>query len=202
MLPRPPPIRLTCRRRERPDPPTLPIAPGDPMPLDALVTGRIATLAGRAGFGWVEAIGIRAGRDRVRRLRDRTGDAGGSVHPTDRAGARRDRHPRPDRCPSAPGAGGVGPAPGRSLGGADARGGDAPGRRSARGRDGPRGLARRARLGRGPLASLADRERPGTGRPGTTRDALGARSPRPAREQRRAADRRGRRRRLRIRPAA
>ncbi len=32
------------------------------MPLDALVTGRIATLAGRAGFGWVEAIGIRAGR--------------------------------------------------------------------------------------------------------------------------------------------
>ena len=32
------------------------------MPLDVLVTGRIATLAGRAGFGWVEAIGIRAGR--------------------------------------------------------------------------------------------------------------------------------------------
>jgi predicted amidohydrolase YtcJ len=32
------------------------------MPLDALVTGRIATLAGEAGFGWVEAIGIRDGR--------------------------------------------------------------------------------------------------------------------------------------------
>ena len=32
------------------------------MPLDALITGRIATLAGRAGFGWVEAIGIRDGR--------------------------------------------------------------------------------------------------------------------------------------------
>ncbi len=32
------------------------------MPLDALVTGRIATLAGDAGFGWVEAIGIRDGR--------------------------------------------------------------------------------------------------------------------------------------------
>ena len=32
------------------------------MPLDALVTGRIATLAGDAGFGWVEAIGIREGR--------------------------------------------------------------------------------------------------------------------------------------------
>jgi predicted amidohydrolase YtcJ len=31
------------------------------MPLDALITGRIATLAGDAGFGWVEAIGIRAG---------------------------------------------------------------------------------------------------------------------------------------------
>ena len=34
----------------------------EPMPLDALITGRIATLAGEAGFGWVEAIGIRDGR--------------------------------------------------------------------------------------------------------------------------------------------
>jgi predicted amidohydrolase YtcJ len=32
------------------------------MPLDALVTGRIATLAGDAGFGWVEAVGITRGR--------------------------------------------------------------------------------------------------------------------------------------------
>ena len=32
------------------------------MPLDALITGRIATLAGESGFGWVEAIGIRDGR--------------------------------------------------------------------------------------------------------------------------------------------
>jgi predicted amidohydrolase YtcJ len=32
------------------------------MPLDALITGRIATLAGDHGFGWVEAIGIRDGR--------------------------------------------------------------------------------------------------------------------------------------------
>ncbi len=32
------------------------------MPLDMLVTGRIATLEGDAGFGWVEAIGIRDGR--------------------------------------------------------------------------------------------------------------------------------------------
>ncbi len=32
------------------------------MPLDLLITGRIATLAGSSGFGWVEAIGIRAGR--------------------------------------------------------------------------------------------------------------------------------------------
>jgi predicted amidohydrolase YtcJ len=32
------------------------------MPLDALVSGRIATFAGDAGFGWVEAIGIRDGR--------------------------------------------------------------------------------------------------------------------------------------------
>ncbi len=32
------------------------------MPLDALVTGRIATFTGETGFGWVEAIGIRGGR--------------------------------------------------------------------------------------------------------------------------------------------
>ena len=32
------------------------------MPLDTLVTGRIATFAGEAGFGWVEAIGIRDGK--------------------------------------------------------------------------------------------------------------------------------------------
>ena len=29
------------------------------MPLDTLITGRIATLAGESGFGWVEAVGIR-----------------------------------------------------------------------------------------------------------------------------------------------
>ncbi len=32
------------------------------MPLHALITGRIATLEGDSGFGWVEAIGIRDGR--------------------------------------------------------------------------------------------------------------------------------------------
>lgn len=32
------------------------------MPLDTLITGRIATLAGDDGFGWVEAIGLRDGR--------------------------------------------------------------------------------------------------------------------------------------------
>jgi predicted amidohydrolase YtcJ len=32
------------------------------MPLDALVSGRIATFAGESGFGWVEAIGIRDGK--------------------------------------------------------------------------------------------------------------------------------------------
>ena len=32
------------------------------MPLDMLITGRIATLAGDDGFGWVEAVGIRDGR--------------------------------------------------------------------------------------------------------------------------------------------
>lgn len=32
------------------------------MPLDTLVSGRIATFAGDSGFGWVEAVGITAGR--------------------------------------------------------------------------------------------------------------------------------------------
>ncbi len=32
------------------------------MPLETLITGRIATLSGETGFGWVEAIGIRDGR--------------------------------------------------------------------------------------------------------------------------------------------
>src|SRR3954452_10851331 len=32
------------------------------MPLDMLISGRIATLAGDSGFGWVEAVGIRDGR--------------------------------------------------------------------------------------------------------------------------------------------
>jgi predicted amidohydrolase YtcJ len=32
------------------------------VPLEALVTGRIATFGGESGFGWVEALGIRGGR--------------------------------------------------------------------------------------------------------------------------------------------
>ncbi len=32
------------------------------MPLETLVTGRIATFAGTSGFGWVEAVGIRDGK--------------------------------------------------------------------------------------------------------------------------------------------
>jgi predicted amidohydrolase YtcJ len=32
------------------------------VPLETLITGRIATLAGETGFGWVEALGIRNGR--------------------------------------------------------------------------------------------------------------------------------------------
>jgi hypothetical protein len=32
------------------------------MPLDTLITGRIAHVRGDDGFGWVEAIGIRDGR--------------------------------------------------------------------------------------------------------------------------------------------
>ena len=32
------------------------------MPLETLITGRIATLSGDAGMGWVQAIGITEGR--------------------------------------------------------------------------------------------------------------------------------------------
>ncbi len=42
--------------------PSRPARYPDAVPLDALITGRIATFAGESGFGWVEAIGIRAGR--------------------------------------------------------------------------------------------------------------------------------------------
>lgn len=38
------------------------LGPEPTVPLETLITGRIATLAGDRGFGWVEAIGIRAGR--------------------------------------------------------------------------------------------------------------------------------------------
>lgn len=47
---------------DRPVRQTLPTGPDTEVPLDALITGQIATLAGDAGFGWVEAIGIRDGR--------------------------------------------------------------------------------------------------------------------------------------------
>src|SRR5262245_13770664 len=42
--------------------PCSPIRTPDAMPLDLLITGRIATLEGESGFGWVEAVGIRDGR--------------------------------------------------------------------------------------------------------------------------------------------
>ena len=43
-------------------PPCWPTRYPDAVPLETLITGRIATLAGETGFGWVEAIGIRDGR--------------------------------------------------------------------------------------------------------------------------------------------
>ena len=60
------------------------------MPLDMLVTGgRIATLAGDAGFGWVEAVGITDGRvafagfgDRASRPGPIRSPAGSSSIPT------------------------------------------------------------------------------------------------------------------------
>ena len=64
------------------------------MPLDLLVTGgRIATLAGDSGFGWVEAIGVTDGRVAFAGLGGRARDAGRPAHPPDRARSRRGRVP-------------------------------------------------------------------------------------------------------------
>ena len=75
------------------------------MPLDALITGRIATLEGDAGFGWVEAIGIRDGRIAFAGLRGLPRDPGRPVHGAHPPRAGPGRDPRADRRAPAPGAG-------------------------------------------------------------------------------------------------
>ena len=73
--------------------------PDRPMPLDTLITGRIATLAGDDGLrlGRGHRHPRRAGG--VRRLGGRPRDPRRPVHRADPAGARPGRHPRPDRRP-------------------------------------------------------------------------------------------------------
>ena len=135
------------------------------MPLDSSITGRIATLAGDDGFGWVEAIGIRDGR---------VAFAGSAVDLETRADPFTERiELEPDEVA----------IPGLT----DAHLHLAAGRRSPRGQvdltdaatldDGlaavarrprapwpTRRLARGPRLGRRPLGPLADRRRPRGGR--------------------------------------
>ena len=131
-----------------------------PMPLEALVTGRIATLAGDAGL----RLG-RGGRDqprsrRIRRLRGRARDARRPVHRPVRARPRRGRDPGPDRRPSPPRRGRHRPRQGRPVAGPVARGGP---RRDPGGGRGParrRALDRGPRLGPGPVRAA--------GRPPTT----------------------------------
>ncbi len=67
------------------------------MPLDMLITGRIATLAGDSGFGWVEAIGIRDGRVAFAGSEVDLETRADPVHRADLARARRGRDPRPHR---------------------------------------------------------------------------------------------------------
>ena len=137
------------------------------MPLDMLVTGgRIATLAGDRGFGWVEAVGITRRPGRLRRLRGRPRDAGRSVHAADRAGARRGRDPGPDRRAPPPRRGRPRARPDRPDRQRDARGRPRASSRAAHARRRSRRVARRARLGHRPLGRLADRRRPRARRAG------------------------------------
>ena len=83
------------------------------MPLDMLITGRIATLAGDTGFGWVEAVGIRDGRIAFAgsevALETRARPAHRAHHPHSRRGG----HPGHHRCPPPSRAGRVRRPPGR-----------------------------------------------------------------------------------------
>ena len=146
-----------------------------------LITGRIATLAGERGFGWVEAVGIRDGRIAF---------AGSEVALETRADPFTERIAlEPDEV-AIPGltdahlhlAGAADATRQVDLSGAAtlaeglARIGAAHVRRWRSGC-----LARGARLGRGPLGPLAHRRRSRGGGAGPPRRVVGARSPRPAR---------------------
>ena len=162
------------------------------MPLDMLITGRIATLAGETR--------VRLGRgrrdpgraDRLRRVRGRARDARRPVHRADRARARRGGDPGPDRRAPAPRRRGRRDPPGRPVRCRRRwrRGWPGSARRTRRRRR-SRCLARGSRLGRGSLGPLAHRRRPRDGRAGPPRRVLGARPPRPARQPGRARRRPG-----------
>ena len=163
-----------------------------PMPLEALVTGRIATLAGDAGFGWVEAVGISRGR---------VAFAGSAVELETRADpftVRFELDPDEVAIPGLTDAhlhlaeGGIArdkvdlsQVPSLAAGLAAIR---AAGRGPAR----RRALDRGPRLGPGPVGPLADRRRPRGGRARTARRDLGPRPPLALGEPRGARGRRDR----------
>ena len=143
------------------------------MPLDTLITGRIATLAGDRGFGWVEAIGIRDGR---------VAFAGSEVALETRADPFTERIAlEPDEV-ALPG---LTDAHLHLAGAAVAHGqldlsdaatleeGMARDRRRPPSPGRGRHVDRGAGLGLGPLGSLADRDRPRACRPGTPMRAVG-----------------------------
>ena len=162
------------------------------MPLDLLITGRIATLAGDAGFGWVEAIGIRDGRIAF---------AGSEVELETRADPFTRRLAlEPDEV-AIPGLtdahlhlaqAALAPRQVDLTASRDPRGRPGGGSRAAHAARSPRPgcLARGARLGHRPLGRLADRRRPRAGRAGPPGRALGPRPPRAVGQPRGARGRR------------
>ena len=144
------------------------------MPLDALITGRIATLEGESGFGWVEAIGIRDGRIAF---------AGSEVYLETRADPFTERiRLEPDQV-AIPGltdahlhlaqaATGIAPCRPRRFAHTRRRSrAPARGARAAAGRR----VARGSRLGLRPVGRLADCRRAGSGRAGSEGRHLGTR---------------------------
>ncbi len=147
------------------------------MPLETLITGRIATLVGRQG--------VRLGRGdrdprrshRVRRVRDLPRDPRGSVHAAHPPGTRPGGDPRADRRAPAPRAGRDGEAPGRPDRRAVTRRWVGSAARRTRGPPARR-LARGPRLGQRSMGWLADR---GPARDRRTRSSCRAVGPRPPR---------------------
>ena len=142
-----------------------------------IVEGRIATLAGDAGFGWVEAIAIEDGRGRRGRLARRGRRSGRAADAADRARPGRGGDPGAERFASPPLRRRDGGDPGRPGWRSECRGRSRSRRRRPRGARRSRRLAGRPGLGCRGLGPLADRRRARPGRAGPASGLLGPRSP-------------------------